>query len=148
MSHQSLFEDVIGAPPPSTLDIDGFIAAQRRAQRWRRVGATGAGTGLVAAVVVGAAAVTLSTTGPATVGSTPGTPTPTARYGWTPPADQAAFDAALSARLSLVAQAAVLAVRPGLTLADNDVVPHTDVLEFGATRRPGAPPTEVPTYYA
>jgi hypothetical protein len=146
MSHQSLFEDVIGVPPPSTLDIDGIIVAQRRAQRWRRVGA-GAGTGLAVAVVAGAAAVTLSTT-PATVGSAPGTPTPTARYGWTPPADQAAFDAALTARLSPVARAAVLAVRPGLTLADNDVVPDTDALEFGATRRPGAPPTEVPTYYA
>jgi hypothetical protein len=146
MSHQHLFEPLIGARPPSTLDLDAFIGRQRRAQRNRRIATAGAGVAVTLVVVLGAAmAVTILRGGPAVTG--PGGPPPTGG-GYLPPTDPAAFHAATTARLTAAALAAVQAVRPDVTLADNAEVPGTGVLEFGHNRPSAAPPTVPDTYYA
>jgi hypothetical protein len=146
MSHQHLFEPLIGARPPSTLDLDAFIARQRRAQRNRRIAAAGAGVAVTLVIVLGAAvAATILRGGPAVTG--PGGPPPTGG-GYLPPTDPAAFHAATTARLTTAALAAVPAVRPDVTLADNAEVPGTGVLEFGHNRPSLAPPNVPDTYYA
>lgn len=150
MSHQHLFEPLIGVRPPSTLDLDAFIARQRRAQRNRRITAAGASVAATLVIVLGAAmAVTIPRGGPAVTG--PGGPTdepPPTVGDYIPPTDPAAFHAATTARLTTAALAAVPAVRPEVTLADNAEVPTAGILEFGHNRPSGAPATVPDTYYA
>jgi hypothetical protein len=151
MSHQHLFEPVIGVPPPSTLDVDEFIGRQRRAQRRRRIGAIGTGAAAAFAVTVTVlAAVSAVRGGPAPDdggASSHETPPPTVGA-YVRPTDPAAFHAEFAARMNPAVRAAVLAVRPDVTLEDNDVVPDTEGLEFGHNRPDQAPPTVPETYYA
>jgi hypothetical protein len=118
MSHQDLFDGFMD-PPPSGLDIDELIRRERKRQRWRRIGgALSAAVGvLVIAVGVTAVAAPGGTAlgpaglGPGPVGSsTPvpsPTPTPTGAARYQAPADQTAFDAEVSSRLTPVLQKAV-----------------------------------------
>jgi len=147
MTHVELFEPFIGAPPPSTLDIDVFIASQRRAQRIRRVSATGAGVAVFAATLVGAALALAA--GPAVTGPG-GEPHPRSTTAGPDPraADQAALNAEIIARLNPVVRQAVLAVRPDVTLLANNEIPGTGPLEFGHNRPAAAPPTVPETYHA
>jgi hypothetical protein len=152
MSHQSLFDAAIGTPPPSTLDLDRFIARQRRSHAWRRAAAVGGGVGVAAAVVAGYAAVGLPLGAGAPIATTPALqpgasasspPTPPP---YTPPADVPAFDAAFTARVSPAARAAVRAVRPDVTLSSN--YPGRPALKFYSNRAEVAPPTVPSSYYA
>ena len=51
--NQQILDDLIGAPPPSTVDVDAIIVRQRRRQRVQRLAAGGsAAAGVVLAVVL------------------------------------------------------------------------------------------------
>lgn len=53
--NQEILDELIGAPPPSTVDVDAVIARQRRRQRLHRLAASGsAAAGVVLAVILGA----------------------------------------------------------------------------------------------
>jgi len=52
--NQQIFDQLIGAPPPSTVDVGAIIVRQRRRQRWRRLAAGGsAAAGVAVAVILG-----------------------------------------------------------------------------------------------
>lgn len=52
--NQQIFDELIGAPPPSTVDVDAIVVRQRRRRRVRRFAASGsAAAGVALAVVLG-----------------------------------------------------------------------------------------------
>ena len=52
--NQQMLDELIGAPPPSTVDVGAIIVRQRRRQRWRRVAAGGSvAAGVAVAVFLG-----------------------------------------------------------------------------------------------
>ncbi|MET1072371.1 MAG: hypothetical protein ABWY11_06965 [Umezawaea sp.] len=110
---KTLFDEAIGAVPPSTVDVDAIIARQRRAERFRLSAHpwTSAAAG-IAVVAIGAAVVLAPGGGSIGAGSGPpggcGSLLPT-----TPPL--AEDEAAVSTRLSHVFAAAVEGMVPPMT---------------------------------
>jgi hypothetical protein len=97
--YQQLFDEAIGDPPPSTVDIDRVIDRQRRGMNRRRLGAVGGS----AAVALLAGALFWAVPPDEPTPTTPALAPPTASI----PADNAA-------RLSYQAFAAVFAAVPGV----------------------------------
>jgi hypothetical protein len=69
---QQLFEDMIGSPPPSTVDVEAIIATQRRQRRWRTAAAGGAVAAAIVGLLVGFGAIAADNT--STAPPVPGAP--------------------------------------------------------------------------
>src|SRR5215217_664028 len=154
---RQLFDDAIGSPPPSTVDVEAVIARQRRAALVRRVG----GPGLVAAAAVAAVTfgVALAVPGgltgnPGGGGITPGGGSGTGssanpmgtsqpvRPGWPPgmtdpcalPTDLPAIPgepADIAARLHAALDAAVRAQLPDAQLTANPYARYENDRQYG-----------------
>jgi hypothetical protein len=99
--YQQLFDEAIGDPPPSTVDIDRVIDRQRRGMNRRRLGALGGS--LTVMLLAGALFWAVPPNDPAPTAPVLGSPTVS------PPADN-------EARLSKAANDAVTAAMPGVHL--------------------------------
>ncbi|SBT53716.1 hypothetical protein [Micromonospora narathiwatensis] len=53
MTYQQIFDEALGAPPPTSVDLDGIMVREARRGRLRRLGAYGTAAGAVVAVAVG-----------------------------------------------------------------------------------------------
>lgn len=143
---KQLFDNAIGATPPSTVDVDAVIASQRRAARVRRV--AGPGVVAVAAVVAVTFGATYALSGAGSTGdpAAPGGPPPSAASAQDraepaeptcgPPPTEPIEDA--EARLTAVLTSAVEPLLP----ADATLEPHPGA-RYSATSSDGHGPLEV-----
>jgi len=144
---KELFDDAIGAVPPSTVDVDAVMARGRRADRLRRVANPAAAAGVAVVLVTGGIAVTLfpDDGGGASVGTPPPSSTtappsspPTTkgadRSQYPPACDRPDLETApeVNTRLTATATADFQAQRPDVQLDANPGMEYPDGVARGA----------------
>lgn len=139
MTYRKIFDEVVGEPPVSTVDVDRVISRQRRARRLR-IGA--AGTGVAAAVL----AVVVGTTALVGTPRAADPATPAATVSPTPAVTTVAGTGEDLARIDAAIASAARRELPDLRWTDGTVPPPGRVVPEPVWFQTGPPPDTARSY--